>query len=167
MQYVDKDGNIKNIPLATVQPIVSPDSDNALYESANGLKVSVSPDSDNLLHESANGLKVVGAEPDKQRYITRGNTLFKTVPANSSITVNLTELTDLARASLICITSSQAAIWGWTGIALGTALQCRIQQLSCGSNISVSVSSTSMVIKNTNTTYSANLELVAVPLSVS
>lgn len=39
MQYVDKDGNIHDLPLASVQPILSPDPDNLLYESANGLKV--------------------------------------------------------------------------------------------------------------------------------
>lgn len=39
MQYVDKNGNIHDLPLASVQPIVSPDTDNLLYESANGLKV--------------------------------------------------------------------------------------------------------------------------------
>lgn len=39
MQYIDKTGNRHDIPLTSVQPKISPDADNALYESANGLKV--------------------------------------------------------------------------------------------------------------------------------
>ena len=63
MQYIDKDGKRHDIPLHSVQPKISPDTDNALYESGNGLKVDkfktvVSPDTDNILYESPNGLKV-------------------------------------------------------------------------------------------------------------
>lgn len=39
MQYIDRDGNRHNIPLYSVQPKISSDEDNQLYESPNGLKV--------------------------------------------------------------------------------------------------------------------------------
>lgn len=39
MQYIDKDGARHDIPMYGIQPTLSPDTDNALYESENGLKV--------------------------------------------------------------------------------------------------------------------------------
>lgn len=39
MKYVDIDGMLKDLPLTNVQPLVSPDPDNRLFEAVNGLKV--------------------------------------------------------------------------------------------------------------------------------